>query len=202
MAKIAFYLFAGFFVLVGAHWLFVGMPRYLLFGFGSRTSSASALAEVDLRDASSIKASVSQGYGSRSLFAALTYVGGRHNGTDFSAKYGAPVYSPISGKVLAIGNQDKYCYKKNYGKFMVIENEDDGYAILLAHLSKINFDVGEKVIAGDIVAEVGATGLATAPHLHLTVFKKDTFEMVQKSGCGLNPAGKDADPIKYLESLF
>ena len=201
MTKASFYLFAGFLVLVGIHWLFIGMPRYIFFGFGSRTGSLNSLAEVDLRKVDSIKAAVSQGYRSQSFFAALTYVGGRHNGTDFSAKHGAPVYSPVSGEVAAIGNQDKYCYKKNYGKFLVVENSDDGYAILLAHLSKIMFDAGEKISAGDIVAEVGSTGLATAPHLHVSVFKDGTFRMTQKSGCGLNPTGRDTNPMKYLESL-
>lgn len=198
MSRAPFYLFIGFFVLIGVHWLF-NLPRYIL--FGSKTSPANALSEIDLRNIGLIKKAISQEYKSGGIFALITYVGGRHNGADIAAKYGAPIHSPVLGKVVATGNQDNFCYKKNYGKFMVIENSEDGAALLFAHLSKTKFNEGDIVENGDVVAITGSTGRATAPHLHLTVFKRGTFKMVKKSGCGLNPTGRDVNPLKYLEIL-
>lgn len=198
MGRAFLYLIAAFMVLVGINFL-INLPTYLL--YGSKRSSPSALNEIDLRNIASIKKGISQGYNSRGLYAALIYANGRHNGVDIAAKYGAPIYSPISGKVMALGNQDDFCYKRNYGKFMVIENSDDGTATLFAHLSKIKFDERENVAEGDVLALVGSTGKATAPHLHLAVFKKGTFGLGQRKDCGPNPQGADINPLKYLQSL-
>ena len=176
--------FIGLAVLVGLNFL-VNLPSYLF--YGSKRSSSAALAAIDLRDIATVKKAISQGYNAGGLFALVTYVSGRHNGVDFAAHHGAPIYSPVAGKVLALGNQDDYCYKRNYGKFMVVENAGDGAALLFAHLSKIKADVGDEISKGDIVALVGATGRATAPHLHFTVFREGTFELgrrEKKRKCG------------------
>ena len=149
MSRIRFYLFLGFLGLVGVHWLF-NLPRYIF--FGSKISPANALSEIDLTNIGLIKKAISQGYESGGIFAIITYVGKRHNGVDVAARHGAPIHSPISGRVVAIGNQDNFCYKKNYGKFVVVENSEDGAALLFAHLSKIKFDDGDIVKNGDILA--------------------------------------------------
>ncbi|MEK9179894.1 MAG: M23 family metallopeptidase [Patescibacteria group bacterium] len=198
MSSIRNYFFIGIAVLVGLNFL-VNLPSYLF--YGSKYSSPSALAEVDLREPDILKKAISQGYNAGGFFALVTYVSGRHNGVDFAAKHGSPIYSPISGKVVALGNQDDYCYRRNYGKFMVIENSEDGAALLFAHLSKIKADVGDEVSPGDNLALVGSTGKATAPHLHFTVFAPDTFEMIRRKDCGPNPAGDDINPLKYLRAL-
>lgn len=198
MRRVRFYFFIGFLILVGGNTL-LSMPRYLF--SGSMVSPASALDEINLKDVAAIKKSISQGYNSGGLFAVVTYVGGRHNGIDISAKYGAPIYSPVSGEVVVIGNQDNFCFRKNYGKFIAIKNNRDGKTLLFAHLSKIKVDEGDGVGEGEIVAENGSSGKATAPHLHITIFEKRTFQMIKKNGCDMNPTGKDVNPIRYLESL-
>ena len=52
------------------------------------------------------------------------------------------------------------------GKYVVLRHAD-GVEVLYAHCCEVNVSVGDKVAAGQTVAEVGQTGQATGPHLHL-----------------------------------
>lgn len=198
MKRLRFYFLIGLAALVGVHWL-VNLPHYLLYGISTRKSAA-ALSEVDLRDTPQIKNFITQGYGS-TLFAWIGYADRHHNGIDIAAKEGAPVYSPAPGKILALGNQDRFCNRKNYGKFVVLRNSGDGYALLFAHLSKVKVGNGDEIDEGEVLGHAGQTGRTTGSHLHFAVFKEGTFAMNDKKGCGLNPEGDDVDPVKYLRSL-
>lgn len=189
------YFLIGLAVFVGLRWL-VNLPSYLFYGWRS-PRTADTLAEVDLRNINEIKSYISQGYGSN-IFALARYVGGYHNGIDIAARNGAPVISPSPGKVLALGDQDKFCPKRNYGRFAVIGAES-GEALLFAHLSKVKVGIGDAVREGDVIGNVGQTGRATAPHLHFTVFRKGTFEMGKRKDCGPNPKGENVNPLKYLD---
>ncbi|RJP45682.1 M23 family metallopeptidase [Candidatus Parcubacteria bacterium] len=155
---------------------------------------------IDLRDVARIRTLVTQGYGSRRYFF-ISYAKGYHNGVDIAAKSGASIYSPAYGEVVAAGDQDKFCHRGNYGRFIVLRSSSDGAALLFAHLNALEVGIGDTVAAGGIVGSVGRTGRATAPHLHFTVFKKGTFELRDKEGCGPNPEGVDTNPMRYLESL-
>lgn len=197
MTSIRTYFFVGLAIFVGLHWL-ANLPSYLFYGWRS-LRTAGALAEVDLQNVAEIKKYVSQGYGSN-LFALFRYINGYHNGIDIVAKHGAPVLSPASGKVLASGDQDRFCPRKNYGKFVVIETKN-GEALLFAHLSKIRVDVHDEIGESEIIGSVGQTGQATAPHLHFTVFRKETFGLGRRKDCGPNPQGDDMNPMGYLKSL-
>jgi murein DD-endopeptidase MepM/ murein hydrolase activator NlpD len=199
------YFFVFFFLVVFLHWS-LGAIRFFFFGGGvgySYRSDAPALRMIDFSAFSeTIKPSyISQGYGS-TMFARLSnYVDHRHNGIDIVAPEGAPILSATEGKVLALGNQDKFCPGRNYGKFLVIGNAKDGTVLLYAHLGSFKVKEGDSVEKGKIIATVGKSGFITSPHLHISVFEGEGFRMAKKEGCGPNPEGRDVNPIKYLESL-
>lgn len=94
-----------------------------------------------------------------------------HYGLDIAADSGAAVSCFADGTVTAVGESS------SYGRYCIITH-DSGYRTLYAHCSRITVSSGQKVSAGEKVAEVGETGMATGPHLH--------FEL-QHGGTYLNP---------------
>ncbi|MEK9179897.1 MAG: peptidoglycan DD-metalloendopeptidase family protein [Patescibacteria group bacterium] len=142
------------------------------------------------------KSSITQGYGSTS-FAQSGYRGKWHNGVDFRAILGTPVLASEDGVVVAAGDQDKYCYKGAYGKFIII-NHNNNLTTLYAHLSRIIVEKDHDVKRGEVIGYSGSTGYATGPHLHLTVFAQPTFYMGPSKVCGPMPFGGDLNPLGYL----
>lgn len=82
-----------------------------------------------------------------------------HNGVDYAAPTGAPVAAVAPGTVSFAG------WSNGGGKTVRIRHQN-GYESEYLHLSAISVRVGERVTQGDVVGKVGATGLATGPHLH------------------------------------
>lgn len=82
-----------------------------------------------------------------------------HKGVDFAASTGTPVRAAQTGRVIHAG------WSGGYGRTVRIQHED-GSITLYAHLQTYEVDVGEMVSQGTAVGSVGATGLATGPHLH------------------------------------
>ena len=82
-----------------------------------------------------------------------------HNGIDFAAPEGAPVYAPNHGRVVFI---DEQFFS---GKSLII---DHGFGLftMYFHLSEILVDDGEDIKKGQAIAKVGKSGRATGPHLH------------------------------------
>lgn len=85
-----------------------------------------------------------------------------HTGTDLAAPEGAPVRSAGGGVVSQAGRAGAY------GNMVVVDH-GDGLETRYAHLSAIGVKSGDRVTAGAIVGQVGATGRATGPHLHIEV---------------------------------
>ncbi len=141
---------------------------------------------------------ITQGYGA-TTFAKYGYKGQWHNGLDFGAPIGTPIYAAEKGKVLEVWDQDKYCYRGAYGKFIVIEHENN-LTTLYAHLSLATVKKGDYVSRGDNIGYVGKTGYSTGPHLHFTIYASQTFYIgSSKVNCGpVMPYGGDLDPQKYL----
>lgn len=139
---------------------------------------------------------ISQVYGA-TRFALNHYYSKFHNGIDIALLLGTPLKTAEAGIVLATGNQDKYCYKGAYGKFVVIKHENN-LATLYAHLSSIKVAENQEVEKGETIGYSGRTGYATGPHLHFTVYDSRTFEMAKSKSCGPMPAGGSVDPMLYL----
>ncbi len=149
---------------------------------------------------------LTQGYGSTE-FALQAYAGKRHNGIDIGGlPLGTEIYAAEDGTVINVGDQDKFCYKGAYGKFVVIKHRN-GLTTLYAHLSKIGVSIGQEVKRGSVIGYLGKTGYATGPHIHLTVFATQTIpqgttpEGTKPSrSCGPMPVGGDISPLRYLDS--
>ena len=88
-----------------------------------------------------------------------------HAGMDFSANVGTPVYATGNGTVKSAG------WEGLYGKCIIIDH-GFGYVTRYAHLNQIKVRVGQKVVRGEIIGEVGTTGKSTGPHLHYEVHLK------------------------------
>lgn len=88
-----------------------------------------------------------------------------HEGMDFSANIGTPIYATGNGTVTKAG------WQSGYGRVVVI-NHGYGFETLYAHMNKINVRVGQKVNRGETIGEVGNSGKSTGPHLHYEVHVK------------------------------
>jgi murein DD-endopeptidase MepM/ murein hydrolase activator NlpD len=97
---------------------------------------------------------------------------GFHPGIDFPAPSGTPVAAAGRGRVVFAGWDSG-----GYGNLVVVEHPL-GVRSMYAHLSRIAVGVGQGVVAGSLIGRVGATGLATGPHLH--------FEL-RLRGAAINP---------------
>jgi murein DD-endopeptidase MepM/ murein hydrolase activator NlpD len=98
-----------------------------------------------------------------------------HEGIDVATPMGSPIEAPAGGTVIAAG------WENGYGNVVEI-NHGFGIVTRFAHASKLLVHVGQHVVRGDRVALVGATGLATGPHLHYEVHVN----------------GKPVDPLRYV----
>jgi murein DD-endopeptidase MepM/ murein hydrolase activator NlpD len=86
-----------------------------------------------------------------------------HPGIDFPAPTGTPVYAARSGRVTWASWRPG-----GYGDLVSIAH-GGGLRTLYAHLSEILVARGARVTTGTLIGRVGATGLATGPHLHFEV---------------------------------
>ena len=94
-----------------------------------------------------------------------------HYGVDLAADTGTEIDCFADGTVTAVGESS------SYGKYCIVDH-GGGYSTLYAHCSRVTASSGTAVKAGQKIAEVGETGVATGPHLH--------FEL-QRDGVYLNP---------------
>lgn len=87
-----------------------------------------------------------------------------HQGLDLAAPTGTPIYATGSGVVTKAG------WGNGYGQYVEI-NHGNGYLTRYGHASRVNVQVGDRIEAGDHIANVGCTGRCTGPHLHYEVVK-------------------------------
>jgi hypothetical protein len=98
-----------------------------------------------------------------------------HRGVEFQNKFGTPVHAAADGVVIFAGPDDKVLYSpwpNFYGNLIVLQHSDGLYT-LYAHLSVIEAEVNQSVVAGEKIGEVGQSGAATGPHLHFEVRQGD-----------------------------
>ncbi len=135
---------------------------------------------------------VTQEYG-YTASAKKLYKTGFHNGIDFRASIGTPIFAAEDGEVMAVGDNGRV----QYGKFILIKHNNN-LATLYAHLSGQIVQKGVNVKRGQIIGYSGRTGYATGPHLHLGVYWALSIKMQSFSGAGLVPVGVTINPADYL----
>lgn len=100
-------------------------------------------------------------------------VGGRktqglhgYNGVDLSTgAYGTPVMAAAAGQVIVARAGG---YNGGYGSYIVVSHEN-GTQTLYSHLSQVAVSVGQSVIQGQYIGNIGSTGKSTGPHLHFEI---------------------------------
>ncbi len=88
-----------------------------------------------------------------------------HEGWDFSADAGSPIYSAAGGIVQYSG------FHPQYGNMVQVDH-GNGLITRYAHAQKRLVRVGDVVMKGSKIAEVGSTGRSTGAHLHFEVLQK------------------------------
>jgi murein DD-endopeptidase MepM/ murein hydrolase activator NlpD len=91
-----------------------------------------------------------------------------HNGVDYAANTGAPVAAVAPGTVTRAG------WTGGGGRTVRIRHSN-GYESEYLHLSAISVRAGQRIGQGELVGKVGATGLATGPHLHYGLKKNGSY---------------------------
>lgn len=91
-----------------------------------------------------------------------------HYGTDFAANAGEPVTAFADGTVIFAGSDD------SFGNHIKIDH-GNGWVTHYCHCSALLVSQGEYVSKGRQIALVGATGLATGPHLHFELSRNGVF---------------------------
>ncbi|OQY68571.1 MAG: hypothetical protein B6D46_02710 [Polyangiaceae bacterium UTPRO1] len=93
-----------------------------------------------------------------------------HRGVDFSAPAGTPIRAVASGVVTFAGRSGRY------GNHIEIEHQQP-YATSYSHLQKFARGVraGTMVRKGQVIGFVGASGMATGPHLHFMLFENGAY---------------------------
>ncbi len=116
-----------------------------------------------------------------------------HNGLDSLADKGVDVLAAGAGTVAYAGEDADVLYGWRcdwYGNLVVIEHDDlwlgQPVYSLYGHVLDVSVETGQRVAAGDRVAEVGFGGVATHPHLHFEV------------RVGSNEFGATRNPLLWL----
>ena len=118
---------------------------------------------------------LSSGYGPR--------WGAFHRGVDFAAPIGTPIYAAMDGVVVDAGPAS------GFGLWIVIDSNDGGpVSTVYGHMYVLAVAKGDKVRAGQRIADVGNNGYSTGPHLHFEVWP----------GGKLQPGGQSVDPQQWL----
>jgi murein DD-endopeptidase MepM/ murein hydrolase activator NlpD len=106
---------------------------------------------------------VSSGFTSRRLHP-VQKVMKAHLGTDYAAPYGTPILSVGDGVVEQAGRTG------GNGNFVKIRH-NGVYSTQYLHMQKILVKQGQRVQQGDVIGQVGSTGLATGPHVCFRFWK-------------------------------
>lgn len=87
-----------------------------------------------------------------------------HSGVDYAGATGSPVKATQRGKVIIARNGWRL-----HGNTIAIDH-GQGVVSFYIHLSKIMVKEGQIVSAGDLIGKIGASGRASGPHLHFSLY--------------------------------
>jgi murein DD-endopeptidase MepM/ murein hydrolase activator NlpD len=85
-----------------------------------------------------------------------------HTGLDFAAPVGTPIYAIAAGTITSAS------YDRSYGNKTVLRL-DDGTELWFCHQARFAVTEEDRVKAGQLIGNVGRTGNATGPHVHVEV---------------------------------
>jgi murein DD-endopeptidase MepM/ murein hydrolase activator NlpD len=107
-----------------------------------------------------------------------------HEGQDVLAAEGTPVVAPLAGSITTVA------YQASGAGWYAVEHTGSGIDVMFAHCraGSIAVATGQAVAAGAQLCQVGQTGDATGPHLHLEIW----------IGGWQAPGGHAIDPLPYL----
>lgn len=111
---------------------------------------------------------ISSPYGDRMLWGRYNF----HTGLDFDPAYGTPIYSVADGIVSLVENPGPTC-----GVAVFIEHNVDGnkFTSVYCHMvvDSPTVKAGDTVSKGDLIGNIGLTGITSGPHLHLEIRVND-----------------------------
>jgi len=91
----------------------------------------------------------------------------KHFGIDIVNQVSTPIFSIADGFVVFSD------FSKDFGNFLIIDHQN-GYLSHYYHNEDLFFNKGYKVLEGDIIANMGNTGMSSGPHLHFEIWKDGT----------------------------
>ncbi|HEY2204031.1 MAG TPA: M23 family metallopeptidase [Pseudonocardia sp.] len=142
-------------------------------------------------DAGRVRSALAGGAPAASVFGGQEYVkpangtftsgfGGRwgttHYGIDLANKIGTPIYAVTDGTVISSGPAS------GFGMWVRLQHPG-GWISVYGHINRSLVRVGQKVKAGEQIAEIGNRGQSTGPHLHFEIW---------------DPSGKKLNPLPWL----
>jgi murein DD-endopeptidase MepM/ murein hydrolase activator NlpD len=123
---------------------------------GEKLSSIPAIQPVSNKDLTRI----ASGFGMR--IHPIYGIPKMHNGLDFTAPQGTPIYATGDGTVTTAG------VGNGTGNHVII-NHGYGYETVYMHMVRIKAREGQRVKRGEVIGWVGNTGASTGPHCHYEV---------------------------------
>ena len=122
-----------------------------------------------------------------------------HTGVDFGAQMGTPILAAGNGKVVMAG------FNGGYGLYVKLQHTTDigtGYG----HMSRLGPGIkpGVSVRQGQVIGFVGATGMATGPHLHYEFYRAGhpVNPLTQKFAMRAGLSGKDLAAFKAMSQRY
>ncbi|MEI6202713.1 MAG: M23 family metallopeptidase, partial [Enhydrobacter sp.] len=122
-----------------------------------------------------------------------------HTGADFGAQMGTPILAAGNGKVVMAG------FNGGYGLYVKLQHTADigtGYG----HMSRLGPGIkpGVSVRQGQVIGFVGATGMATGPHLHYEFYRAGhpVNPLAQKFAMRAAMSGKDLVAFKAMSQRY
>lgn len=121
-----------------------------------------------------------------------------HNGTDIVGIGKDPIYIHACANGRVLKAQKSTAAGGGFGYYIVIRHLIDGeyYTSLYAHMVPNSFQVkkGQKVKAGDVLGQMGTSGMSTGRHLHWEIWKGRTH--------GWSADGKGfVEPISFIKAM-
>ena len=91
-----------------------------------------------------------------------------HEGMDIAAPIGTPIHVPLAGVVISSGPAS------GFGLWVRVQH-NDGTITVYGHINRSFVQVGQRVAAGQVIAETGNRGQSTGPHLHIGVMQNGVY---------------------------